>query len=167
MLDSEKAVEWSKNILKPGGFFYMDDYIGASRFQFSDEQLEIASNIRQAFYNTKYLIDPKETDVYLPSKMNRINENKLIELDPSEAADSGRIISAINKYFNNANIIYTGGVVYHLALNDIINNFDEQSDKHLLDILLIIDELCIKLNLTHYGICLAQKEMNSTQDMKN
>jgi len=33
MLDVDATVKWSRDILVPGGMFYMDDYVGASRFQ--------------------------------------------------------------------------------------------------------------------------------------
>ena len=45
----------------------------------------------------------------------------------------------------------------HLALNDIIHNFDEIQDKPLLDLLMMIDKLCIDLGETHYAIALAFK----------
>jgi len=33
MLNFEKAVQWSYQILKVDGVFYMDDFVGPSRFQ--------------------------------------------------------------------------------------------------------------------------------------
>jgi len=36
MLDVDEAVGWSKKILKKGGLFLMDEYIGAPRFQWPD-----------------------------------------------------------------------------------------------------------------------------------
>lgn len=158
MLNVDKAVEWSKVVLKVGGLFYMDDYIGSSRFQWPDEQLDIATRIRKVFEKTKYLIDPRYKDRYLPTTVRRPDEKKHIEIDPSEAADSDRIVSAIYKHFPNAEIKITGGVVYHLALNDMLNNFDETDDKILLDLLMIIDELCTNFGQTHYAVALAFKE---------
>jgi len=158
MLDVEKAIEWSKNVLKIGGLFYMDDFVGASRFQWPDEQLEIATKVRRVFQHSSYLSNPKCRFFSLPAKVTRPNKEKLIKKDPSEAADSDKIIDAIYKYFPNAEIKNTGGVIYHLALSDMIHNFDEKNDKILLDLLMIIDELCSKLGQNHYGIALAIKE---------
>ena len=78
--------------------------------------------------------------------------------DPSEAADSERIVEVLYKYFPNVEFKATGGVVYHLALNDMFHNFDEQEDKILVDLLMMIDELCTMLGQTHYGVALAFKE---------
>jgi len=158
MLDVEKAIEWSKNVLKTGGLFYMDDFVGASRFQWPDEQLEIATKVRRAFSHSRYLSHPKYRIFSLPAEVKRPNKKKLIKKDPSEAADSDRIINAVYKYFPNAEIKNTGGVIYHLALSDMIHNFDEENDKILLDLLMIIDELCSKSGQNHYGIALAFKE---------
>ena len=158
MLNVDKAVEWSKNILRPGGLFYMDDFVGASRFQWPDAQLEFATRIRTVFENSKYLNDPRRVVGSLPTSISRPNMEKLIEDDPSEAADSEGIVDAIYKHFPQAEFKATGGVVYHLVLNDMLNNFDENDDKILLDLLMIIDELYTKLGQTHYGVALAFKE---------
>ena len=77
--------------------------------------------------------------------------------DPSEAADSERIIQSVKKYFPNAEITLTGGVIYHHALNDILQNFDEEKDKWVLNLFMIIDDLCTDLGETHYATALAIK----------
>lgn len=157
MLDVHKAVKWSKDILKKGGLFYMFDFIGATRFQWSDEQLKIATKVRYAFRLSKYLSNPRNPNRYLTTEMTKPDIKKLIETDPSEAADSDRIIEAINKYFPNAEIKKIGGVIYHLALSNMFHNFDENTDKILLDLLMIIDELCADAGQTHYATALAFK----------
>ena len=158
MFDVDKAVEWSRKILKSDGLFYMDDFIGSSRFQWPDAQLEIVTRIRKVFEKSKYLVNPDDRSSFLSTTMVRPDEQKFIKIDPSEAADSEKIVEAIYKYFPNAEVKYTGGVVYHQVLNDMLNNFDEKNDKILLDLLMIIDELCAKLGQTHYGVALALKE---------
>ncbi len=157
MMNVDNAVKWSWHILKPGGVFYMDDFIGSSRFQWPDEQLEVATKVRNVFKNTHFLSHPKYSFLSLPTKAKRPNIKKLIKLDPSEAADSENIVTAIYKYFPDAEIKSTGGVIYHLALNGMLQNFDENEDKITLELLLIIDELCSKLGQTHYGVAWARK----------
>ena len=158
MLDVDRAVAWSKDVLRPGGLFYMDDFVGASRFQWPDEQLELATRIRHIFKSTKFMADPRGGAGSLREIVARPNKDKLIEDDPSEAADSEQIIGAIHKHFPNVDFKATGGVVYHLALNDMLHNFDEEDDKVLIDLLMLIDELCVRLGQTHYGVALAFKE---------
>ncbi|MGJ3249117.1 MAG: class I SAM-dependent methyltransferase [Elainellaceae cyanobacterium] len=158
MFDVDKALKWSKTVLKQGGLFYMDDFVGASRFQWPDEQLEVATKVRCAFQQSKYLSNPNAQTSFLPTDVTRPDKEKLVQSDPSEAADSDRIIDAIYQHFPNAEIKNTGGVIYHLALSDMLHNFNENDDKILLDLLMIIDELCTKLGQTHYAIALAFKD---------
>ncbi|MBI4650251.1 hypothetical protein HY745_02990 [Candidatus Desantisbacteria bacterium] len=158
MLNVEEAVKWSRDVLRYGGLFYMDDFIGASRFQWNDEQLRIATNVRSVFSKTKYLSDPNANDKFLPIEIKKPDLEKFINSNPSEAADSDKILDTIIKYFPNAEIQKTGGIIYHLVLSNMLHNFDENNDKILLDLLLLIDELCIDLGQSHYGVALAIKE---------
>jgi len=158
MLDVDKAVEWSKNVLRLGGLFFMDDFIGPSRFQWPDEQIDFATKIRKIFGGSKYLKNPKTGLGFLATSTSRPDINKLIDTDPSEAADSGNIVAAIFKHFPKTQFKATGGIVYNLVLNDMLNNFDEDEDKIILDLLMVIDKLCLQLGQTHYGVALAFKE---------
>ncbi len=156
MLDVEAAIQWSYNIFQEGGMFYMDDYVGPNRMQWSDKMLEVASKVR-SILPEKYLANPKNPGQLLSKTLTRNSVERMIQIDPSEAADSERIIDSIKKYFPQAEITLTGGVVYHLALSDILHNFDESKDKHLLDFLMLIDDLCSELGETHYATALAIK----------
>jgi len=164
MMDVDAAVSWSRDVLKDGGMFYMDDYVGPTRWQWSDESLELVKRVRAALPQ-RYLRNPyypqKNLREFLPAAMPRPSAAKLEKEDPSEAADSARIIESIQKYFPEAGIIKTGGLVYHLALRQILSNFDEddEQDRALLDELLILDEQCIhnpRLD-NHYAVALAIK----------
>ncbi|MFA5871102.1 MAG: class I SAM-dependent methyltransferase [Parcubacteria group bacterium] len=159
MLNVFDSVKWSRDILKKGGLFYMDDFIGSSRFQWSDKQLEIASRVRNVFCESKYVRDPDKNSSSgeLNINLSRPDIEAMISGDPSEAADSERIIDAVGRYFHDVKIIKTGGVIYHLALSDMINNFDEVEDRLILDLLMLVDELCIDLNETHYATAIAIK----------
>ena len=158
MFDVEEAVRWSRNVLKVGGIFYMDDFVGASRFQWPDFQLEIASQVRSIFIDTPYLVDPRDPSKLLTNEVKRPNPELLARDDPSEAVESDKILPAIRKFFPNAYIKQTGGVIYHLTLNDMLANFqDDKADQVVLQLLLKIDELCAKLGETQYAVALAQK----------
>ncbi|PJA96328.1 MAG: hypothetical protein CO129_07120 [Ignavibacteriales bacterium CG_4_9_14_3_um_filter_34_10] len=144
MFDVDEAVKWCRQILKNDGFFCMNEYTGPSRFQFSDKSLEIATAIRSAL-PTKYMVDPRNG-----SHFSRIcykpSAQALAQDDPSEAADSSRIIKSIQKYFPHAEIKKLGGIVYMRVLDDIICNFNENNkeDLLLLKSLLEIDKALIQ-----------------------
>jgi len=163
MMDVHHAVAWSKEVLKSGGLFFMDDFVGAAHFQWPEEQLAMATEARRSLRGTKYLRNPAPKSFfsrkYLPCRLKRPNLKGMLRSDPSEAADSDRIIPAIMREFPSAEIIKTGGVIYHLALMDAIANFDETvaQDRRILRSLLDLDMSCIEQGETHYAVCLAIK----------
>lgn len=159
MFDVDEAVKWSYKLLKKGGMFYMDDYIGPNRFQWSDKMLDTANSIR-ALIPEKYFIVPDKPTEKFSRKVYRANLDLLH--DPSEAVQSELIIDSVKKYFPDAEVIYTGGVMYHLALQKILINFDENNndDANLLKLVLAIDKLCIDVPKigSHYAISIGRKK---------
>jgi hypothetical protein len=93
--------------------------------------------------------------------MKRLSRRFMIKTDPSEAADSARILKMIRRYFPNAWILPTGGVVYSCALAFLIQNFDpnDPDDSALLEKLLKQDDEALEiLGLeSHYSVALALK----------
>jgi SAM-dependent methyltransferase len=156
MLDVDFALKWSLQVLKPGRLFYMDDYFGENRLQFSQETSEIASKIR-SFLPKKYLKNPQQPNTFVPKEVYPPDVNRVKAKDPSEAPDSKRILPCIYKYFPNAEIIKTGGAIYSTALQDIISNFEANKDGFLLDILMLIDNLLADSKETQYAAVLAIK----------
>ncbi|MCK4388050.1 MAG: methyltransferase domain-containing protein [Dehalococcoidia bacterium] len=159
MLDTKKAVKWSFDILSPGGVFYMDDFVGPTRFQWSDQALKLGTRIRKILPKD-FLRGPYRKGRYLPRKLTRPNARRLKDSDPSEAADSSSIIQSVKEYFPNASIKLTGGLIYHATLNDILHNISEsdEKDKAILELLLIIDELSLNSGVeSQYATALAVK----------
>lgn len=156
MLDTEAAIKWSYEVLKKGGMFYMDDYVGSNYLQFSEKTKTVASRVRSVMPD-KYLVNPRQPEQALSKEVIPLDKSKLIASDPSEAPDSEKIISSINKYFPNAEITFTGGAIYNTALSDMIGNFDETSDQFVLNLLMIIDELLAELGENQYATALAIK----------
>ena len=159
MLDVDQAIRWSHNILQAGGMFYLNDFVGPSRFQWSDASLELAGRIR-SLLPPAYLKNPHKPEEQVSLSMNRPTP-EIMDQDPSEAAQSEQIFESLLRYFPDAEIKKTGGTVYHLPLNDILHNFDENdaTDTALLSLLLLIDELCIQIPKydNHYATAIAIK----------
>lgn len=153
-----EAVSWSYYVMQTGGMFYMDDYIGANRFQWSSQEVEIASKVRERLPK-QYLLHSQSEDTYLPTKIFVPNREALIAKDPSEAGDSERIIESVRLFFPEAIITFTGGIIYHLALSDVFHNFnfDNEGDVKLLSALLLLDEIVSDLGFNHYATALAIK----------
>lgn len=96
------ALNWSRARLKPDGVLAMNDFVGASRFQWSDRLMKACNEILLAFD-----LPPVE----------RPGLDLMLRTDPSEAADSGRIHEALLRFFPDALWTPLGGVIYHVALN--------------------------------------------------
>jgi SAM-dependent methyltransferase len=160
MPDVFDAMVWTKERLRPGGLFAMDDFVGPTRFQGTDENLRWANLVR-ANLSERYLQNPWEPGTLVSREVCRPTPEYVIALDPSEAADSERIVDAIERVFPHAEITPTGGALYHLALNDIFCNFTTQDDLALLRQILLLDKLLAENGTTQYAVAFARAPDNS------
>ena len=144
MFNVKEALEWSRKVLKKGGYIFIEDYSGPSYFQYNDETLEFAREIRRALPR-KYLINPYVYHnaslfkkfmykIYLLFNIEPLNKNDFIRTEINRPSKEVII---------NTDPSETGGSVYNFALNDIIYNFKEKNkkDMQLLSLLLRIDDL--------------------------
>ncbi|MCW1841781.1 class I SAM-dependent methyltransferase [Prosthecomicrobium hirschii] len=156
MPDTEMAVAWSRERLRSGGIFAMNDFVGPSRFQWTDRMLDFGTRFRQGLPD-RYLVAPGDPARSIPREVRRPTVEFMITQDPSEAADSDRIIPSLKATFPDVLIRLTGGVIYHSALNDILSNIDEQADEGLLKTALLLDESLTLLGETHYAVAMATR----------
>jgi SAM-dependent methyltransferase len=154
MPDVYAALRWSLDRLKPGGLLAMDDFIGPSRFQWTDQNLAWATRVRTTL-PPRLLMDPHGNPVSNATVRPTIEQVKAS--DPSEAADSGRTVEALRAVFPSVEIFPTGGALYHLALNDIFHNFKSKEDLTTLRQILLLDQYLAEHGTTHYGVAFASK----------
>jgi SAM-dependent methyltransferase len=131
------ALRWSFDRLKPSALLAMDDFIGPSRFQWTDRNLAWASRVRTTL-PPRLLMDPDGDPVSNIAVRPTIEQVKAS--DPSEAADSGRTVEALQAVFPSVEIFPTGGALYHLALNDIFHNSKSEEDLTTLRQILLLDQ---------------------------
>lgn len=159
MLDVERAVAWSRRILAPDGLFCMHDFVGPARFQWSDASLALVEEVRRSLPR-EYLADPSWYGELIPVRVERLDPKLVEKDDPSEAAQSDRILAAVERHFPGATVRLTGGTIYHLALRDVLHNFDEDdaADAALLAELLQLDESTIgEPGIdNHYAVAMAR-----------
>ena len=148
MLDVDFAIRWSKDILSENGCFFMFDYIGPTRFQWSDKQMYLLKEILESLDDTYFLIP--DSDFMWKKEAKRSTLEEMIKDDPSEAADSDNIVPAFHKYFPMGTLVPLGGLVYVLGLDGIIGNISEENP--LLDRLLKMDALLSKQSHNYYAV---------------
>lgn len=157
MLDVDQAIKMSKLMLMKGGVFAMDDFIGPSRFQWTDTNLDYAKKVRELL-DDRFFIKP-DTDKKISSQVERPLIEDMIRIDPTEAADSSNILPALDIHFPDAETMLTGGCIYHSGLNDVLGNFTNE-DENLLKSLLLLDDVLTDQGESHYCVSFARKSQN-------
>lgn len=118
MMDTPMAIEWSSDMLVEGGLFVMDDYVGPNRFQWPRIVMETCNRARAKFPQSIF----KRTAEFNRKRhqvLRVVDQNLVSGVDPSEAADSARILEALSFTFpNRKEFLFSSGVTT-LALNDI------------------------------------------------
>jgi SAM-dependent methyltransferase len=157
MLDVRKALEWSHSVLQKGGVIVMDDFVGPSRFQWSSLNLEVASSFRSLLPSR--LLRHSSGEGFLRTQLKRKTIRQMIDMDPSEAADSERILPNLSEIFPGAKIVLTGGAIYHLGMSGIYANLDlsNEEDQRVLQFALLLDDTMIQAGESHYAVAAAFK----------
>lgn len=114
--------------LKPNGFFFMNEFVGPTKFQWTDKQLNIINNLLQILPE-KYRSIKKGSAIktnYIKPTIEEMNR-----IDPSEAIRSEDILRLLPKYFEIVEKKDFGGTILHLLLEDIAVNFDYNNSKDM------------------------------------
>jgi SAM-dependent methyltransferase len=156
MPDVAEALRWSRRVLKVGGLFLMDDFVGPTRMQWSQRML----NINDIFLHSlpaEYFRHPTRPAASLPHVVHRPNVDVMLATDPSECADSARILPELARHFPEADVIPTGGGVYVVGLNDVLHNIVAANDTATLDRAMDLDQACTDLGETNYATAMGIK----------
>lgn len=153
MPDVHSAIQWSWDILKPGGVLAIFEFIGPTRFQWSDRNLEYVRRFRE-IVPERLLKRRGVKDLWI----RRPTVEEMLARDPSEAADSSNITPAIRSTFSDSEIINIGGALYHFGLNGIYPNL-QPGDEWVIDCGLAIDDLLQELGEVHFAVCIGKKNV--------
>lgn len=111
--------------LSPNGLILVNEYIGPDRFQWNDETQRLM-NVILGVLPERYRTDP--ITGYVKSLMVRIDPQLVIDMDPSEAICSSRIMDALSARFDIVERRDFGGSLLQFLLAEIIANFDPDND---------------------------------------
>lgn len=125
MMEVRPAIAKSIRLLKTGGVFLMDDYVGATYNQHRSELYDLADYLRSMLPSTWFESEDAE-----PRHLGRYSKEEVLASDPSEAADSSAILPEIARTMRGAKIIPMGGAFYALACRDIFNRFEDGNPEH-------------------------------------
>jgi len=107
--------------LKPGGYLFLDEFIGPSRFQWTDAQLRVVNDQLQHIPKDLRRLISDRTKV--KERVIRKSVEEIVASDPSEAIHSSEIVSRLSQHFRILEVKGYGGAVLHELLYDIAGNF--------------------------------------------
>ncbi|GFZ85853.1 class I SAM-dependent methyltransferase [Elstera cyanobacteriorum] len=142
------------HLLKPGGWFYLDEFIGPSRFQWPDVQTGLISGFLSALPD-----DLVRTGAgHLRRGYIRPTVQQVIAVDPSEAVRSAEIVPLLPTWFTVEGLFGYGGNLLHLALAQIAQHFHTDAGGHLAR-LIALEDWCLSEGLLtdDFAVILARK----------
>lgn len=107
-------------LMAPGGWLYVDDYVGPSRFQWTRAQLAHTNRL-QAILPESFL---RTRSGHVRRRFDRLSVADMIAFDPSEAARSAEIPGLVRQHFEIVAERGYGGALLHLVLGHIAQNFE-------------------------------------------
>ncbi len=116
----EALFDTVERMLKPGGLFHIWEYVGPTRFQWTDAQMALTND---------FLGSLPERLRRMPSGRERPLQTRptiatMIDVDPSEAIRSADIVKLMRERFEIIEERPLGGTLLHLGLAEIAQNFD-------------------------------------------
>ncbi len=137
----EFVLDQIHDALRDDGFFVFNEFVGPTRFQWTDAQLRVINMLRREL--------PREMFV-TPDGDFSIVERPTIEFmmadDPSESVRSAEIIPLVEERFEIVERRDYGGTVLCMFFHQVIANFDEENPDHVAFIQLLcnVDETMIR-----------------------
>ncbi len=157
--DLEGLFTQIKTSLKDTGIFIVNEYVGSSRYQFSDKQIELMNWILELLpvkYKTS-VVDGK-----IRGPLYREKPEVIALDDPTESIRSGEILDLLNKYFVPVFRRDYGGTLMQFSMDTIVGNFNPKDEKDvlLLRFLCEFEKLLIKENVitSDYSFLILKKK---------
>jgi SAM-dependent methyltransferase len=118
----EHLFDQIRTAMKPKAVFFLDEYIGPSRFQtspFVTKTIDLLLTILPTRYRRNlYLDNGSIVTGYVPPALDWFDKN-----DPSESVRSAEIMETLRKYFHIVDYRPYGGGILHMLLSGIAGNF--------------------------------------------
>lgn len=120
-----------KHFLKPDGYLIVNEFVGPTRFQCTDRQLEVINGLLSILpvkYRITWSNHSIKSNVFRPSRLS------MILSDPSEAVESSNILPLLDQLFEVIEVKEYGRTLLQLLFYDIAHHFlseDEETQRFL------------------------------------
>jgi SAM-dependent methyltransferase len=108
-----------RRALRRGGIFHLNEYVGPTRFQWTDAQLHLINGFLDSIPERL-----RRTPIGRKPPVVRPTIEQMMAMDPTEAVRSADIRTVLLQYFTIVEERPCGGTLLHLGLGDIAQNFD-------------------------------------------
>lgn len=156
----EHLYQQVNHALTDDGIFFVADYIGPSRMQWTDKQLAIMNAILSLLpKRLRHTID----DEGIRRVIERTAIEDFLRIDPSEGVRAGEIVEVAHNYFDIQDFRPMGSsIIYELFLH-IIHNFDDESedDMAFLQLICLMESLLVQEGVVEsdFGCFVAKKRL--------
>lgn len=136
----EHVFEQVRRTLKPQGMTFLNEYVGPSRFQWTDRQLRAINDLLRSLPERLRT----RSDGSVKTEVARPTISFMLDLDPSEAVRSAEILPVLQQQFRIVERKDYGGSILHMLLHEIAFNFeggDPDAEDHLRRLFRAEDEL--------------------------
>lgn len=126
-LDLDAVLARARAALKPGGLFVANEYVGPSRWQYTNVQLLLVKILLTLLPRALR----KRPDGTVKGRVGRPTLEWMMATDPSEAAHSAEIPERVGQTFELLQRVDYGGGIALPVLDEIIANFGEEDARSM------------------------------------
>lgn len=127
------------------GLFILNEFVGPSRFQWTDRQIEIINGLVSVL--PPHYRQSLQYPGNFKAEVCRPSIEHMLRTDPSEAVRSAEILSQVPEFFEVLEYKPWGGSILHLLLYEIAGNFSDKNaqDVKLLQLLFDVEDLLMEI----------------------
>jgi SAM-dependent methyltransferase len=155
----ENVFSQVQRALKRGGYFVLNEFVGPTRFQWTERQLEVVNGLLRAL--PPQLRTRCDGSGRMKPQVRRPTIAAMKRVDPSEAIRSAEILTLVPRFFEVVEIKGYGGTVLQMLLYEIAGNFQnaDAETNALLDANCDLEERLIAMgDLPHdFALIIARK----------
>jgi len=123
----EHVLDQVRQCLRPGGWLALNEYVGPSRFQWTDLQLSIMNTLLVTLPESLRRVGAAGSPVR--QRVERPSPQQVSEHDPSEAVRSSDVLALVEERFEIVARRDAGGTVLAPLLDGMVGGFDPADEK--------------------------------------
>lgn len=142
----EQLLEGCAKALNSGGIIMVNEFVGPSRFQWTDEQIALANDVfRLLPEELRYDLQNNN----IKTEIGRFSVEEMMQHDESEAVRSAEIEDILRQNFNVVEEKNWGGTLNNLILENTAGNYDPANPYHntIADLLVFFENHLIENDL--------------------